>query len=97
MRMTQLSSLHADYFESLPDDTRELWNATRSLANVLSTWIGNTSEMSGLDTSGIGMRMQPTTEEEFAVLRQEMDQDIQAALQNRETALKAYHPAQGEA
>lgn len=97
MRMAQLSSLHADYFESLPDDTRELWNATRSLANVLSTWIGNTSEMSGLDTSGMGMRMQPTTEAEFAVIRQEMDQDIQAALQNREIALKAYHPAQGEA
>lgn len=92
--MAQLNNLHPDYFNALPEATKNLWDATRSLSNTLSSWIGNTSEISGLDTAGKGMRVEPIPAAEFQVVRQEQEQDIQTILHIREDALWAYRTAQ---
>lgn len=95
MLMSQLDNLHPDYFAALPPETQELWNTTHALANILSVWLGNTGEISGLDTRGIGMRISPLSEAEFMVVWQTMADDIRLAFQSRENAVRAYQRTLG--
>ena len=93
--MTNIRNLHPEYFQAMPQDALAVWNATQSLSNVLSSWIGNTGEISGLDTAGAGMAYEPTTEAEFMVVRQAQDEDIRAAMQQWSTAIHSYQTSHG--
>ncbi len=93
--MTNIRNLHPEYFQAMPQDALAVWNATQSLSNVLSSWIGNTGEISGLDTAGAGMAYEPTMEAEFMVVRQAQDEDIRAAMQQWSTAMRSYQTSHG--
>lgn len=93
--MTNIRNLHPDYFQAMPPDVLQVWNTTQSLSNILSSWIGNTGEISGLDTAGAGMAYEPTSEAEFMVVRQAQDEDIRAAMQQWNTAMRSYQSSHG--
>lgn len=90
MRMSLLTDKHESYFENLQEEKKRLWNATRSLANILSTWITNTAEMSGLNTANRPLTMKPLSKAGYKVMYQLQERDIADAFRNRDVAVQNY-------